>query len=286
MTIKLAYTSFVERVTTIHPPNEAASIARIVFEDVFHIYNFQKETAFDTAQIETLNKIQNRLLASEPVQYILGEADFYGLKFNVNPSVLIPRPETEELVYWITETIKKEPQIQNLLDIGTGSGCIPITLKKQHEKLDVTAVDVSKTVLATAKSNALKNEISVDFILMDILKKEKWNTLNNFDIIVSNPPYIPYKEKELMPTQVLEHEPDLALFTTDENPLIFYKIITEFAKKHLRTGGYLFFECNEFNAQDVVGILQKEKYSDVLLEKDMQGKDRMIRAKMNISIDL
>jgi len=281
MTIKSAYQNLSSTLLAHHSEGEAHSIARIVFEDAFQVYNFKKEIKLTETQLTHYQEIKNRLANNEPVQYILGEADFYSLKFNVNPSVLIPRSETEELVAWVKETIQENPHLQTVLDIGTGSGCIPITLKKELPELSVSALDVSNDALETAIGNAKRNEVEVGFLQADILEEKAWEVLQKFDIIISNPPYIPVREKALMPQQVLENEPHLALFTTDEDPLIFYRKIAEFADSHLHKNGYLFYECNEFNAKEVQKRLIEMGFNSIEIKKDMQGKDRMIRAQLN-----
>lgn len=278
MTVKTAYQYLVKHLEEIHDTGEAQSIARIVFEDAFQVFNFQKESILSDEKIKRLEEIKTRLATHEPIQYILGEADFYGLKFLVNPLVLIPRAETEELVFWIEETVKEKKTLTSVLDIGTGSGCIPVTLKKHLPSLQVSATDVSRDALKTAASNAEKNKTELKFIEADILQKEVWKLFDTYDIIVSNPPYIPQREKDLMPAQVLENEPHLALFTTDEDPLIFYRTIGLFAQKKLRKNGCLFFECNEFNAPEVASLLLRQGWKNVELRKDMQGKERMIKA--------
>jgi release factor glutamine methyltransferase len=280
MIIKSAYQNLISTLLSHHSEGEAHSIARIVFEDAFEVFNFKKETALCDTQLSHYQEIESRLANNEPVQYILGEADFYGLKFNVNSSVLIPRSETEELVAWVIETAKENPSLQTVLDIGTGSGCIPITLKKEMPQLSVSALDVSDEALETALGNAKKNKVEVGFLEADILEEKSWKVLQRFNIIISNPPYIPLREKALMPQQVLENEPHLALFTTDEDPLIFYRKIAEFAHNHLHEEGYLFFECNEFNVEEVKEVVLKIGFIQVEIKKDMQGKDRMIRAQV------
>lgn len=272
--IKQTYQFFLDNITSTFGEREAKSIARILFEDAFQIYHFESENLFQYAT--KLKKIQARILKGEPLQYILGQADFYGLKFKVNPAVLIPRPETEELVYWVLEAMSESDN--TILDIGTGSGCIPITLKKKSPKVQVTAVDISSPAIAIAKSNAELNQTKVNFQLLDILNPKEWEKLNKFDIIVSNPPYIPYQEKHLMPKQVIEHEPELALFIANDNPLIFYQKIGHFAYQKLNPKGQLFFECNEFNATKVSKILTEIGFQNIELKKDLSGKDRMIRA--------
>ncbi len=272
--IKNTYQAFLQNLSPQFGEREAISIARIVFEDAFKLFDYQSSKEF--TESDTLQEIEARLLNNEPVQYILGQADFYGLKFKVSPAVLIPRPETEELVYWILENqITKNPSI---LDIGTGSGCIPITLKKKIPKATISAIDVSPTALDIAKTNAVLNKLAVSFILSDILEERLWSSLDIYDIIVSNPPYIPHKEKVLMPKQVLDYEPDLALFVENDEPLIFYKKIGQFALKHLNQGGELYYECNEFNAKEVATLLRQIGFQKVELAKDLEGKERMIRA--------
>lgn len=265
-----------------YEPGEARSIARIVFEDALRVYDIQSKAPLFSIQEEELQNIQARLLQHEPIQYILGQADFYGLKFKVNRNVLIPRQETEELVFWILETIQKEIKNSNLkiLDIGTGSGCIPITLKKKMPQLNVSAIDISTEALEIAKHNADLNKTVIEFIQNDILNDNQQQISNFYDIIVSNPPYIPLVERAILASNVTEFEPALALFVTDENPLIFYNTIAEFAKAHLNTNGYLFFECNEYNAGEVSQLLEREGFKNVTLQKDINGKERMIRCQI------
>ncbi len=219
---------------------------------------------------EALEKLKNHV----PIQYILGETEFYGLKFRVNSSVLIPRPETEELVHWIINDYKGKQA--KILDIGTGSGCIPITLKKNIHDADVAAWDISEEALITAKSNAELNKADVVF--------EKQNALDlgsveaKFDVIVSNPPYVLDKEKELMQNNVLDYEPHLALFVPDNDPLLFYQAIAEFAKTNLNSKGALYFEINESFGDATVQMLEKLGFINIELRKDLFGKDRMIKA--------
>jgi release factor glutamine methyltransferase len=283
MTIQEARQDLQIALTPQYGEGEAASMCRYVFDDFFSLKtnDASQESIFQSFLFEDFITIKNRLLAGEPVQYVVGFAWFYGLKFKVNPSVLIPRPETEELVHWILETVKKE-SLQNIsvLDIGTGSGCIPVTLKVKNEKLIVSSVDVSESALITASRNAFRNNVEIDFRCLNILEGKQQEQLGKFDIIVSNPPYIPKKEKALMHNNVLDFEPHLALFVEDNNPLIFYETIANFTQKHLNTEGYLFFECNEHNACDVENMLKERQFCDIALTQDMSGKDRMIRAKI------
>ena len=278
MTIEKAHHNLVEMLTPIFEKGEATQLARIVFEDAFAITNFFRKDELNDQQLTALKKIQTRLLAQEPVQYIVGMTYFYDLKFKVNPAVLIPRPETEELVAWILEDQPKNQDLR-VLDIGTGSGCIPITIKSKAPNFQLAALDVSFSALSVAKENANLNQVEVNFQKVDILKKENWESLPSYEIIVSNPPYIPFKEKEIMEANVLDHEPEIALFVTDEDPLIFYRTIIEFAKAHLVRGGWLYFETNEYNATEVEALFFKAGFFDIEKRQDLQGKDRMVKAR-------
>ena len=212
------------------------------------------------------------LKTNKPIQYIIGKADFFGLKFKVNEHTLIPRPETEELVQWICEH-----EFTSALDIGTGSGCISIALKKNKD-LEITAIDVSEPALLVAEENAKINEVEINFLLQDILKT---TTLPKVDVIISNPPYVLVKEKELMLANVLDKEPDLALFVPDNNPLLFYKKIADLSFTNLLKNGLLFFEINERFGKETVEMLSAIGFVDIELKKDINDKDRMIKAKKN-----
>ncbi|MBC3759756.1 peptide chain release factor N(5)-glutamine methyltransferase [Hyunsoonleella sp. SJ7] len=228
----------------------------------------------------------------KPIQYIIGETEFYGLKFKVNENVLIPRPETEELVEWIIDChseyfdcaqhgFREESKIR-ILDIGTGSGCIAVSLAKNLQNAKVYALDVSEKALEVAKENADLNAVDVIFIKADILSLEnRWNlgfyTLE-FDIIVSNPPYVRELEKNIMKPNVLDNEPHLALFVKDQDPLLFYRAISEFSKTALNENGQLFFEINEYLGQETVALLEQKNYNNIELRKDIFGKDRMVKA--------
>lgn len=267
----------------VYDEGEAKSIARIVFEDVFNIYVVKEIFDLTEENKAQLATIEGRLLQNEPIQYILGQADFYGLKFKVDSSVLIPRQETEELVYWVLETIKSKglDSMGKMVDIGTGSGCIPITLARKLPFYEIHGLDVSPIALAIAKDNNEELQTSVKFQELDILDEGLWDFYANesLDIVISNPPYIPHKESHLMPAHVLKFEPKLALFVEDEMPLVFYLEIMDFAQQKLKKGGYLFFECNEFNAKEVAAALKDKGFEEVILEKDMAGADRMVRGR-------
>ena len=221
-------------------------------------------------------EILARLLRHEPVQYVLGQADFYGLKFEVNPSVLIPRPETEELVHWVLESCKGlDMNGKRLLDVGSGSGCIPIVLKKKIPNLEVVSVDISAEALAVARRNSERHQVWIDWRQLDFLNPQTWPGLGTFDLIVSNPPYIDPAEKTLMPPHVLDFEPHEALFTR-RDPLEFYIALTEFSQKKLLPGGKLFVEGNEFRLEEAVEVLKKGEFGQVESREDMSGKLRLV----------
>jgi len=219
-----------------------------------------------------------QLMNFTPIQYILGETEFYDLKFKVNPSVLIPRPETEELVEWILKDLPHNPLKVKLLDIGTGSGCIAISLKKNLPNMNVSAMDISEEALKTAKENAELNQVEIQFIQADILKINKLD--RKWDVIVSNPPYIPEADKAEMQSNVTEHEPHLALFVQDDDPLLFYRKIAEFANNHLTDNGRLYFEIHKDQGENCKNLLQSLGFESVTLRKDISGNDRMICAKL------
>lgn len=281
MTITQAKTHLTQALCTIYDQREAESIARIIFEDIDFLKNRPSEDILNGGHAAMLNKIQSRLLTHEPLQYVLGEADFYGLKFKVNPHVLIPRPETEELVQWIKNDIAPIAPVgqgRNLLDIGTGSGCIALTLKSQLPNLDVTALDVSPLALEVVRENAEHLDADITLINMDILDGETTDSLPVYDYIVSNPPYVLAKDQADMQPNVLKYEPRLALFVPDNDPLLFYRQIARLSRKHLRSGGALYFEIHEKQAPAVVHILEATGFQNILTQKDMSGKDRMVRA--------
>ncbi len=227
-----------------------------------------------------LLKALNLLKTEYPIQYILGETDFFGLPFKVNKHTLIPRPETEELVALIIEKAKKDCAI-NILDIGTGSGCIAVTLAKNIPNAKVYALDVSSLALKTAQENALNNNVAVLFFKADILNIDTLPdriAQQRFDIIVSNPPYVKHEEKALMKPNVLNNEPHLALFVDNKNPLVFYKAITHYAATALAEKGLLFFEINEFLGNEMIHLLSENKFKNILLKQDLFNKDRMIVA--------
>ncbi len=218
----------------------------------------------------------SRLKLQEPIQYILGTTNFMNLDFTVDSNVLIPRPETEELVYWILEDLKsKKEQKVKILDIGTGTGCIAISIAKNFPEAEVYALDVSKGALQIAKKNAADNNLAITFIEEDILQLQSINV--DFDIIVSNPPYVRELEKEQMAENVKNHEPDLALYVPDNKALMFYEAISVFAKENLKLGGFLYFEINQYLGKEMKVLLEDNNFLEIELRKDMFGNDRMIK---------
>jgi release factor glutamine methyltransferase len=236
-----------------------------------------KETELNESQIFAIEQAAAELKAGKPIQYVIGKAWFMGEAYSVNEHVLIPRPETEELVDWILEYAEIKGTALRILDIGTGSGCIAIALKKALPNSKVTAIDISPKALKVATDNATKLNAEIEFIPLDIL-----NTAflpNQYDVIVSNPPYIPMQELENMETQVVAHEPNIALFVPDEDPLVFYKAIARLAKLHLKPNGQLFFEIHFDQGESMVKLLD-EMHFHAELREDLFGKDRMIRASL------
>ncbi|MGC1631070.1 MAG: peptide chain release factor N(5)-glutamine methyltransferase [Gelidibacter sp.] len=232
-------------------------------------------------KLEKFENATKRLKNHEPIQYIIGATEFYGLPFKVSESTLIPRPETEELVQWIIETTKTTTDSLSILDIGTGTGCIAISLAKNIPMASVFAIDVSKKALTVAKANSKLNKVDVEFLELDVLNwKNDYPDLAleafKFDIIVSNPPYVRELEKAQMRANVLHHEPGLALYVADDAPLIFYKSITDFAGEHLKDEGQLFFEINQYLGAEMLDLLEGADFSNVQLKKDIFGNDRMV----------
>ena len=257
--------------------HEAESIARMVVCESFN-YNLSQLVAHydEDGEIANLDKIIAEISSGRPIQYILGKAEFCEMEFEVAEGVLIPRPETEELVYHIVETTKRGARI---LDIGTGSGAIAISLAKLIKGAEVVAVDISEEALKIAKRNAEKIGANVEFVKADALGD--LSHLGRFDIIVSNPPYIPESDRALMRPNVTEHEPDVALFVEDDDPLIFYRAIAQTARKVLKKEGRIYFEIYESLVDKMVAMLECEGYADIVVREDFRGKPRMICARVS-----
>ena len=303
-TVQQAYEHLRTQLQTFYDNREAAAIAAAVTAHITGLDNtgriIHKHQQLTEEQLQQFQSMQYELLQQKPLQYVLHEASFYGMPLYVNENVLIPRPETEELVDWITQVVKEQDtkdkiqdarkqedttalssifnQLCSILDVGTGSGCIPIALKKHLPFAAVYAIDISEKALTVAKKNAEAQGTTIHFYELDILNKNQWEQLCLFDIIVSNPPYITQKEAADMHSNVLQFEPHTALFVPDEQPLLFYKAIAHFGLQHLNNNGLLFFEINEAYGKEIVEMLQSRGYTNVELKKDMQGKERMIKA--------
>lgn len=261
----------------LYPVSEIEGFTRIIFESVcgwsFTRQLVKKHEKIQEPDFLKIQEIITRLKTFEPIQYILGETEFFGLRLMVNPSVLIPRPETEELVDWIVRS--DLPPDSRILDIGTGSGCIALALKSVLKNAAVSGIDISEGALETANENAAKNKLDVRFNQSDILKNDNRNN-EVYDVIVSNPPYIRESEKLLMLPNVLEYEPGNALFVPDSDPLVFYRSIAAFAIKNLAENGKLFLEINENLGHEMKNMLVDFGFCNIEIRKDINEKNRMI----------
>ena len=262
----------------LYSPDEISSLTRLILEKEFAIPFADilacKFNHLSDAEMQKLTEIVGKLKNSEPIQYILGETDFFGLTFYVNGSVLIPRPETEELAQWVLESA--ENKLMKILDIGTGSGCIAVTLAKKLPSAEVHAWDISEDALEVALKNAERNGVKVIFLKKDMLLEPVSD--EKFDIIVSNPPYVTEVEKTEMQENVLNFEPHLALFVPDDNALVLYEKIANFALTNLNNGGQLFFEINRAKGADIARLLEEKGFKNIELRKDISGNERMVMA--------
>ncbi|MDA9804189.1 peptide chain release factor N(5)-glutamine methyltransferase [Flavobacteriaceae bacterium] len=284
MTIKKYRQYFINSLEDLYSIEELQSIFYLLAEKLLHLSRIdialQLDDTLTSDEEINFNKAIDRLKIYEPVQYILGETEFFGYPFLVNKQVLIPRPETEELVSWIIEDVDKKET--TILDIGTGSGCIAISLAKKLNNAVVSAIDISNKAIEVAKKNALINNVNVEYSSVDVLNfedklvlQDKWKS--KFDIIVSNPPYVRMQEKKLMQLNVIDHEPDIALFVEDDDPLLFYKRISELSRQYLKHNGTLYLEINEYLGVEMEKMLNEAGFKHVELKKDMFGKNRMIK---------
>lgn len=257
---------------------EIRSICRLIFTDVLQYTNIDIHLKIHEPLAETfVNKfyeIVTELKKNKPIQYVIGETEFAGLHFGLNPATLIPRPETEELIMWIQQESGSK---NSILDIGTGSGCIAISLAHLLPNAQVSGLDISSEAVEQAKKNAARNNVPVHFFIADILHPDKKH-VQSYDIIVSNPPYVRDCEKKQMQKRVLDFEPHRALFVPDNDPLLFYRRIAAFGMECLNPGGKIFFEINEVFGNETVQLLADTGYTDIEIKQDMQGKDRMCRA--------
>lgn len=279
MSLQKLKADFVNNLKDIYAENEAGNLFNLVIENLTGIELRNNRSATFTPDgcfMKMWNDIEKRLRKSEPIQYILNEAWFYDIPFYVNKSVLIPRPETEELVNWVIKDHKEAKEL-SILDVGTGSGCIPIILKRKIPAARITSCDISNAALEVAQKNARKHKTEINFIQSDFLKAENWPFFSKSDIIISNPPYIPQKERGLMHENVVGHEPHLALFVEDNNPLIFYAAIAEAGKILLKDAGMIYVEIFEELGNETALLFENQGYNTIL-KKDMQGKERFIKA--------
>ncbi|MEO9570564.1 MAG: peptide chain release factor N(5)-glutamine methyltransferase [Polaribacter sp.] len=286
MILKEFRTFFSDELSAIYPQTEIDTFFFLLIEDKLNLQRIdtvlKPDFLISDEILSELKTIIVRLQKEEPIQYILGETEFYGLPFKVNENTLIPRPETEELVEWI---LKEVAELQSdkvrelkILDIGTGTGCIPISLAKILKNVTISAIDVSSEALKVAKQNAVLNKVEIQFIEKDILKTE--SLPQQFKIIISNPPYVRELEKIEIKNNVLENEPHLALFVDDDNPLIFYTKIADLAKNNLDKNGLLFFEINQYLGKETVEMLHQKGFKNIELKKDLFGNDRMIKTSL------
>jgi release factor glutamine methyltransferase len=278
-----------KKLNNIYSSNETEALSLLAISEITQTSKATikafPEKVLSAEQLERLQNILAELLTGKPIQYILGVTEFYGLPFKVNPSVLIPRPETEELVEWIlseTQKVKNKGFSGRIIDIGTGSGCIAVTLKKNLPGAVVFAIDISEDALRTAEDNAELNETEVNFLKLDILNFLPDNTIPKSDIIVSNPPYVTEDDKKQMHNNVTDFEPHTALFVPEDDPLIFYRAIADFALVNLKPDGYLFFEINENLGNETVELLQQKGFKKIELRQDMSGRDRMISSRLTV----
>ncbi|MEO6638945.1 MAG: peptide chain release factor N(5)-glutamine methyltransferase [Ginsengibacter sp.] len=285
MSITEVYSDFLNELKSIYDDREADNIADWVFENVTHLKRWERrgnKKTITPGQKLKLNDYLQQLLKNRPVQYVLNEAWFYKEKFYVNNHVLIPRPETEELVSWIISDLrmtvnKDSAEPLQVLDIGSGSGCIAIMLKKELGTAFVTSIEVSDQALSVAIKNACELQAKIEFKKIDFLEENEWQQLGEYDVIVSNPPYIPKSEKEHLSKNVSSFEPGISLFVDDNDPVIFYKKISNFAKLHLKREGSIYVEIHEEKVTQVSQVFIKNDFT-IELNKDIYGKDRMIRA--------
>jgi len=290
MNIKSLKTHFFSELQTIQEDSEIESYFFILTEILHNLKRIDVSLHHDfevsETDLEKWKTIISELKTEKPIQYITGEAWFYGLRFEVNENTLIPRPETEELVEWIVESQKSKVEYLNIqksnnltiLDIGTGSGCIPITLKKEIPSAFVSAIDISEKALEMARKNAINNKVEINFIHQNILETESLD--EKYDIIVSNPPYVRNLEKQEIKKNVLDYEPHLALFVHDSDSLLFYRKIAQLAFKSLAPNGKLFFEINQYLGKETVELIEQLGFNNIELRKDFMGNDRMICASL------
>lgn len=281
MTVQNYFNYFKKELEEIYSISESENITDWVFESVTGLKRGERllKKVDNVSQIHTdqLNTALTRLKEHEPVQYVLGESWFYKEKFRVSRDVLIPRPETEELISWALSEISKDDKL-DILDIGTGSGCIPIIMKKYLPKSIVKAIDVSEKAIEVAKDNASQLNADVKFMCCNFLNESNWGTMGQYDLIISNPPYIPISEARTLRKNVTDYEPEVALFVEDSDPLLFYRKIIDFSLLHLYKSGKIFVEIHEDYAINTLKLFEVYEFAKVEIRKDIYGKERMIMA--------
>jgi release factor glutamine methyltransferase len=290
------------RLQEVYEESEAKNIADLLIE---HITSLSKNERLSRNEYEITPEQElafrediQRLLKHEPIQYLMNKSWFYGLELFVDPSVLIPRPETEELVEWVINDIKAsgldvftrdmagadKTNLLKILDVGTGSGCIALALKKAMPKAEIWGCDMSEEALNVARRNGSALDIRVDFQGLNFLDPEQQRQLPTVNILVSNPPYIPIKDKQLMDRNVVEHEPHLALFVPNDDPLVFYRALAKFGMHRLYENGSIYMEIHEDLGNQVTDLFKEQGYFSVVVKKDMQGKNRMVKVKKTIQV--
>ena len=275
---------FKNELIDVYPNNEIDSFFFLLIDEYLGLQRIdtvlKPDFKIDELELSILKNALKRLKKEEPIQYIIGKTEFYGYPFLVDENTLIPRPETEELVEWVLQEVESwkldNRKAISILDIGTGTGCIPISLAKNLPETNISAIDVSKNALKVANKNARLNKVNVNFIELDILNTK--NLPQQYNIIISNPPYVRELEKAEIKNNVLQNEPHLALFVSDENPLVFYNKIADLAKDYLSKNGLLFFEINEYLGKETVDMLKYKGFNNIELRKDLFKNDRMIKA--------
>ena len=282
MTLSEAFYSLKKEMTKRYPEQEATAIAHEVMEEISQLSKIdrliQKDLVLNSQQQNAWAYMFDELMQGKPLQYVLGKCWFMGKPFKVNEQVLIPRPETEELVIWILNDWKNKQGTQKIIDIGTGTGCIPIALKAEWPSAQIYACDVSMGALEMAQINAQNLGQDIHFIQQDILDQALWLQLPQYDIIVSNPPYIPINELATMETHVTAHEPQLALFVADNDRFLFYRTIAQLGKTKLKEGGAIYCEIHRDFPEETKAVFEAEGYTDIELRKDMHDNWRMIKA--------
>ena len=280
--LKTVAAHYTAKITAIYPEEESRNIVWMLLEHFFGVNRLMLAVNLDLRLSESelliLHDACKKILQHVPIQYVIGKTDFCGLSFEVNESTLIPRPETEELVFYILNGEKLRFSPLRILDIGTGSGCIAIALKKHRPDCEVFACDISREALQMATQNVEKHNTPVHFFCCDILSADSLSSVPKMDVIVSNPPYVCLSEKPAMRPNVLLHEPETALFVADEDPLLFYKAIAKTAVEKLNAGGKIFFEINEKFGNEVAEILQNNGFTNITVKNDFRGKARFVCA--------